>query len=72
MIYVRDGCRRSLPTRSEDAAEIKRGEEVVVTRFERGIAFVRTWEAMTQPGVSDSSPETLPREKNPMEGTNVQ
>jgi membrane protein implicated in regulation of membrane protease activity len=64
MIYIRDGCRRSLPVRSEDAAEIKRGEEVVVTRFEKGIAFVRTWEAMTQPGITDSSSETLPREKN--------
>ena len=49
MIYARDGCRRSLPVRSEDATEIKRGEEVVVTRFEKGVAFVRTWDAMTQP-----------------------
>lgn len=49
MIYVRDGCRRALPARSEDGTEIKRGEEVVVTRFEKGIAFVRTWETMTQP-----------------------
>jgi membrane protein implicated in regulation of membrane protease activity len=64
MIYARDGCRRSLPVRSDDGEEIKRGEEVVVTRFERGIAFVRTWEAMTQPEASNSSPETLPREKN--------
>lgn len=49
MIYVRDSCRRSLPIRSEDSLEIKRGEEVVVTRFEKGVAFVRTWDAMTQP-----------------------
>ena len=64
MIYVRDGCRRSLPARSEDGEEMKRGEEVVVTRFEKGIAFVRTWEAMTQPDASNTSRETLPREKN--------
>jgi membrane protein implicated in regulation of membrane protease activity len=64
VIYVRDGCRKSLPARSEDAAEIKRGEEVVVTRFEKGIAFVRTWEAMTQPDDSSSNPEILPKEKN--------
>jgi membrane protein implicated in regulation of membrane protease activity len=63
VIYVRDGARRPLPARSADQTEIKRGEEVIVTRYEQGIAYVRTWEAMTQPGLSGSSPETLPREK---------
>jgi membrane protein implicated in regulation of membrane protease activity len=48
LIYVRDGARRALPARAEDYQEIKRGEEVVVTRYEKGIAYVRTWEAMTQ------------------------
>jgi membrane protein implicated in regulation of membrane protease activity len=48
MIYVRDGTRRSLSARSEDGQEIGRGEEVVVTRYEKGIAYVSTWEAMTQ------------------------
>jgi membrane protein implicated in regulation of membrane protease activity len=48
MIYVRDGTRRSLSARSDDGQEIGRGEEVVVTRYEKGIAYVRTWEAMTQ------------------------
>jgi len=48
MIYVRYGTRRSLSVRSEDGQEIRRGEEVVVTRYEKGIAYVRTWEAMTQ------------------------
>jgi membrane protein implicated in regulation of membrane protease activity len=48
VIYVRDGARRPLAARSEDGHEIGRGEEVIVTRYERGIAYVRTWEAMTQ------------------------
>ena len=48
VIYVRDGARRPLAARSEDAPEIGRGEEVVVTRYEKGTAYVRTWEAMTQ------------------------
>jgi membrane protein implicated in regulation of membrane protease activity len=48
VIYVRDGIRRPVPARSDDGLEIPRGEEVVVTRYERGIAYVRTWEAMVQ------------------------
>ena len=48
VIYVRDGARRPVFARSEDGKEIPRGEEVVVTRYEKGIAYVRTWEAMTQ------------------------
>jgi membrane protein implicated in regulation of membrane protease activity len=49
VIYLRDGARRPLSARSEDGGEIRREEEVIVTRFEKGIAYVRTWEAMTQP-----------------------
>ncbi len=49
MIFVRDGVRRAVPARSEDGNEILREEEVVVTRYEKGIAYVRTWEALTQP-----------------------
>lgn len=48
LIYVRNGIRQSAPARSEDGVEIARGEEVIVTRYEKGIAFVRTWDAMTK------------------------
>ena len=48
LIYVRDGARRSIPARSEDGSEIERGKEVIVTGYEKGIATVRTWEAMTR------------------------
>ncbi len=52
LIYVRDGARRPVCARSEDSSLIQRGEEVVVTRFEKGVAYVRTWEAMlNQPSV---------------------
>jgi membrane protein implicated in regulation of membrane protease activity len=50
LIYVRDGARRPLPARAEDSQEIRCGEEVIVTRYEKGIAYVRTWEAMIQDG----------------------
>jgi membrane protein implicated in regulation of membrane protease activity len=48
LIYVRDGARRPIAARSEEGTEIERGREVIVTRYEKGIAYVRTWEAMTQ------------------------
>jgi len=46
LIYVRDGARRPVCARSEDGKYIGRGAEVVVTRFEKGVAYVRTWEAL--------------------------
>ena len=49
MIFVRDGSRRAVPARSEDGSAITRDEEVVITRYEKGIALVRTWAALTQP-----------------------
>jgi membrane protein implicated in regulation of membrane protease activity len=56
LIYVRDGARKPLCARSEDGSPIRRGEEVVVTRFEKGVAYVRTWDAMlTQPGPAGSN-----------------
>lgn len=60
VIYVRDGVRRPLCAQSADGHEIRRDEEVIVTRFEKGIAYVRTWDAMTQPAnVADNEvPET--------------
>ena len=48
LIYVRDGTRRALCARAEESQEIGRNEEVVVMRFEKGIAYVRTWDAVTR------------------------
>ncbi len=44
MIFVRDGARRATPIRSEDGHGIEKDIEVVVTRYERGIAYVRRWD----------------------------
>lgn len=46
VIYTRDGARRPVCARSEEGSFIGRGAEVVVTRFEKGVAYVRTFEAM--------------------------
>lgn len=48
VIYLHEGARRLLSAKSEAGTPIPRGEEVIVTHFEKGIAYVRTWEAMTQ------------------------
>ncbi|MGA3188963.1 MAG: hypothetical protein ABSF22_17805 [Bryobacteraceae bacterium] len=44
LIYSLAGSRRCAPARSEDGAEIPRDTEVVVTRFEKGIVYVRRWD----------------------------
>jgi membrane protein implicated in regulation of membrane protease activity len=48
ILYIREGTRRCLPARSEDGIAIGKGQEVIVMRYDRGIAYVRTWDAMTQ------------------------
>jgi membrane protein implicated in regulation of membrane protease activity len=50
IMYIRDGARKATAARSDEGHEIQRGEEVIVTRYEKGIAYVRTWEAMTGMG----------------------
>ncbi|HEX4277916.1 MAG TPA: hypothetical protein VHZ74_21325 [Bryobacteraceae bacterium] len=47
MIFVQEGRRSSVPIRSESGNPIPSGKEVVVTRYERGIAYVREWEELT-------------------------
>jgi membrane protein implicated in regulation of membrane protease activity len=63
LVYVRDGARRPAAARSEDGTHIARGEEVIVTRYEKGLAYVRTWEAMTQRTQLTALPEALTKEK---------
>ena len=47
MIYTQMGTRRVCGARSEDATAIGKGSEVVVTRYEKGIAYVRLWSEMS-------------------------
>jgi membrane protein implicated in regulation of membrane protease activity len=46
IIFSQHGFRRASPARSDDGAEIPKGTEVVVTRYERGIAYVKPWEEL--------------------------
>ena len=47
MIFVQQGRRSAVPIRSESGSPIPAGKEVVVTRYENGIAYVREWEELT-------------------------
>jgi hypothetical protein len=44
MLYSQNGARRSVAVRSESGEAIERGAEVVVMRYERGVAYVRRWD----------------------------
>ena len=44
IVFEQVGTRRSCGARSEDGASIAKGTEIVVTRYDRGIAYVRTWD----------------------------
>jgi membrane protein implicated in regulation of membrane protease activity len=48
LIYSQAGTRRVCGARAENGAAIPKGSEVVVTRYERGLAYVRLWEEMTE------------------------
>jgi hypothetical protein len=48
IVYSQAGTRRSAGARSDNGEPILRGAEVVVTRYENGIAFVRLWEELAR------------------------
>jgi hypothetical protein len=51
LIYSQMGTRRVCGARSDDGRTIAKGTEVVVTRYEKGIAYVRLWSELA--GESD-------------------
>ncbi|HEY7405598.1 MAG TPA: hypothetical protein VIB39_18890 [Candidatus Angelobacter sp.] len=48
IIFEQEGARKSCAARSEQGEEMPRGEEVVVTRFEKGVAYVRRWNELAE------------------------
>jgi len=65
LIYSQAGTRRVCAARSEDGSAIVKGTEVVVTRFERGIAYVRCWSELAG---EDIEIDQVPNLKNGEEG----
>ena len=47
IMFSQAGTRRACPARGEGEISIAKGTEVVVTRFERGVAYVREWDELT-------------------------
>jgi hypothetical protein len=47
LLYSQMGTRRVCGARSEDGSAIAKGTEVVVTRYDKGIAYVRLWSEMS-------------------------
>ena len=58
ILFSQTGARRCSAARSEDGRAISRGTEVVVIRYERGIAWVRPWAELTADTL-DSPPNHL-------------
>jgi membrane protein implicated in regulation of membrane protease activity len=46
LIYAQAGTRRTCGARSEDGVAIPKGTEVIVIRYDGGLAYVRTWDEM--------------------------
>ncbi|HZU32101.1 MAG TPA: hypothetical protein VFB79_13370 [Candidatus Angelobacter sp.] len=43
IIFEQEGARKACAARAEKAERLERGEEVIVTRFEHCVAYVRRW-----------------------------
>ena len=46
MIFLQEGARRCAAIRAENGHTISKNVEVVVTRFEKGIAYVKEWDTL--------------------------
>jgi membrane protein implicated in regulation of membrane protease activity len=66
LIYSQAGTRRTCGARSEDNKPIAKGSEVVVTRYEKGIAFVRLWTEMCG---EESLPDAAAAQDLPQKGS---
>jgi hypothetical protein len=55
IIYSQAGTRRTCGARSENGCAIDKSTEVVVTRYDKGIAYVRLWEEMNNDEHADQS-----------------
>ena len=52
IIYSQAGTRRTCGARGVDGAAVAKGTEVMVTRYEKGIAYVRPWSEVSGEGES--------------------
>ena len=48
VVYTQAGTRKSVAARAADSAQIVKGTEVVLLRYERGIAYARPWDHVAE------------------------
>ena len=63
LIYSQEGSRRTCGARTEDGSAVAKGTEVVVTHYERGIAYVRPWDEIARNGPGSHDAQAAEREK---------
>ncbi len=54
IIFSQEGTRNTCGARSENNEALPRGTEVIVTRYEHGIAYVRRWEELAEKDAASS------------------
>ncbi|MBN1567377.1 MAG: NfeD family protein [Acidobacteria bacterium] len=54
IVYSQEGTRRTCGARSEDGKSIPQGVEVLVTRYHKGIAYVRRWDELERSEVLEN------------------
>jgi membrane protein implicated in regulation of membrane protease activity len=54
IIFSQEGTRHTCGARSENGEALGRGTEVIITRYEHGIAYVRKWEEMAEEEASST------------------
>lgn len=62
--FSQNGARRFAPARSEAGVALPRGTEVVVMRYEQGIAYVRPWDELSGE-IADGPAERTAGAENP-------
>jgi membrane protein implicated in regulation of membrane protease activity len=56
IIYSQAGTRRTCGARSENGSAIEKGAEIVVTRYDKGLAYVRLWDEMNNEERTSNGP----------------
>jgi hypothetical protein len=68
VLYSQNGARRSAIVRADDGSQIPRGAEVIVMRYERGVACVRRWDefqhGLLVDGPTDARANALEKESS--------
>ena len=57
IVFTHQGTRHVAGARSDNGSAIGKGTEVIVTRYERGIAFVATWDELSAHGARSQEEE---------------